>query len=132
MATYIIPNNEPLSLELELEFDEFMRQILSTPELLVDVRTSVPGRRKRPYPCKCKLCELPNCKGATKEKIFCNDNSSIIICDGECSICLDLMTDQINTNQISTLACGHFFHEKCITSWKIQSETCPMCLAEIH
>lgn len=39
----------------------------------------------------------------------------------ECPICLDIMGVGI------VLRCGHVFHEKCIESWKLRNESCPIC-----
>ena len=48
-----------------------------------------------------------------------------------CSICFD----EIGTKKISKLACGHLFHQKCITQWTQMNEdnhNCPFCRATIE
>lgn len=48
-----------------------------------------------------------------------------------CSICYE----EIGTKKISKLACGHLFHQKCITDWTQVNENnnnCPFCRAEIE
>ena len=48
-----------------------------------------------------------------------------------CSICFD----EIGTKKISKLACGHLFHQKCITQWTQTDENnnnCPFCRAVIE
>ena len=44
----------------------------------------------------------------------------------ECSICLDMLT----TDKL-WLTCNHVFHNTCITRWKNQSDTCPVCRCTI-
>ena len=39
-----------------------------------------------------------------------------------CTICLDFLDDNPKT-----LACGHKFHEHCITRWCATRQTCPIC-----
>lgn len=48
--------------------------------------------------------------------------------DNLCSICLDLLD-----NNIITLPCDHVFHKKCIERWKIvnKKNTCPNCRENI-
>jgi len=50
-----------------------------------------------------------------------------------CSICFD----EIGTKKISKLACGHLFHQKCITQWTQMGDNdnnnnCPFCRAVIE
>ena len=43
-----------------------------------------------------------------------------------------LSNSTITDNQISTLACGHRYHVKCITEWMLQKKNiCPMCRERI-
>jgi hypothetical protein len=41
----------------------------------------------------------------------------------QCTICLEKCANK--------LACGHYFHKKCIANWEQQSNTCPVCRIEI-
>jgi len=46
----------------------------------------------------------------------------------ECMICLE----EINTNELFTLYCGHRYHNKCILRWMEDiKHTCPLCRNEI-
>lgn len=51
-------------------------------------------------------------------------DSSLLILDSVCSICLDNFEEDEN---ISTLKCNHSFHNKCIEMWLDTNFTCPMC-----
>lgn len=51
-------------------------------------------------------------------------DSSLLIIDTACSICLDNFEEDEN---ISTLKCNHSFHNKCIEAWLDTNFTCPMC-----
>jgi len=42
-----------------------------------------------------------------------------------CSICIE------NLNKGFHLECGHIFHNRCITHWLLENETCPVCRKEI-
>ena len=42
-----------------------------------------------------------------------------------CSICIE------NINDGFSLDCGHIFHNRCITHWLLENETCPVCRKEI-
>jgi|TARA_Y100000389_G_scaffold105527_1_gene102465 hypothetical protein len=44
------------------------------------------------------------------------------MCDSECSICLEDVT-----NKYPVLSCGHIFHYECINEWKKISKNCPNC-----
>uniref|UniRef100_A0A914GPH0 mitogen-activated protein kinase kinase n=1 Tax=Globodera rostochiensis TaxID=31243 RepID=A0A914GPH0_GLORO len=44
----------------------------------------------------------------------------------ECNICL---SKNINEDELQTLPCRHVFHEKCITPWASDHNTCPTCRA---
>jgi hypothetical protein len=41
----------------------------------------------------------------------------------ECSICLE----ELNQNDKLKLICGHKFHYKCINTWLIKNNRCPIC-----
>ena len=42
----------------------------------------------------------------------------------ECSICMDNV--EIGT-EVTTLPCGHWFHEDCVVAWLKEHDTCPHC-----
>lgn len=44
----------------------------------------------------------------------------------ECSVCLCALHDTPLTPALVT-ACGHSFHEACLTNWLDRSESCPVC-----
>lgn len=47
-----------------------------------------------------------------------------------CSICLDSLDTSITSTtlkRLSTLQCGHQFHNHCITMWLNQCKACPLC-----
>lgn len=46
----------------------------------------------------------------------------------QCSICLD---DFEPDAPITTLPCGHEFHEKCVSDWLLECGLCPLCKTEI-
>jgi hypothetical protein len=45
---------------------------------------------------------------------------------GECSVCLEEMTDP---KKCGRLPCAHIFHDWCIKEWLSVSENCPLCRA---
>ena len=50
--------------------------------------------------------------------------------DGEeddCTICLDKMNANYKNEKVTTYECNHTFHLKCLNSWVIKSQTCPIC-----
>ena len=49
-----------------------------------------------------------------------------IIKDGECSICLDTLTEQQ-----TTIICQHTFHSECIGKWLQIKPSCPVCRQDI-
>ena len=44
--------------------------------------------------------------------------------ENECPICFDTIN---STTGSVTLGCSHRYHLKCITTWSLESETCPCC-----
>jgi len=42
-----------------------------------------------------------------------------------CAICIDELSN--NSDQNSTLPCGHVFHKVCINEWLKKKEECPVC-----
>ena len=45
-----------------------------------------------------------------------------------CSICLD----HFNKNRkIGALACGHYYHYRCIKKWLIIKRVCPLCISKV-
>ena len=44
--------------------------------------------------------------------------------NGQCAICLDRLPFQ-KTTKLSK--CGHIFHSKCLDSWLLIHQTCPLC-----
>ena len=44
--------------------------------------------------------------------------------ENDCPICFDTIT--LATGSV-TLGCSHRYHLKCITTWSLESETCPCC-----
>ena len=46
----------------------------------------------------------------------------------DCSIC----TEDVGTNKVYNLACGHLFHHKCLNPWLINHNTCPMCRQKVN
>jgi hypothetical protein len=58
---------------------------------------------------------------------FCKCRHKIIESDKnkelECSICLE----DIELEDIKKLKCGHIYHTKCISEWKKENNTCPIC-----
>jgi len=63
-------------------------------------------------------------KRIRKDTKFHKYDSSLLIIDTVCSICLDNFEENEN---ISTLKCNHSFHNKCIEAWLDTNFTCPMC-----
>ncbi len=50
-----------------------------------------------------------------------------------CVICLNELLDNNNDNKnISTLLCGHQFHTKCISQWMLKNKKCPLCREVIN
>jgi deltex len=49
------------------------------------------------------------------------------IVDDECAVCLDALELSDETPVVELLSCGHFFHEKCITSAINVISVCPTC-----
>ena len=60
-------------------------------------------------------------KNETKIKDY---DSSLLILDTGCSICLDNFKEG---EKISILKCSHIFHDKCIGDWLDTQFTCPLC-----
>jgi len=48
-----------------------------------------------------------------------------IFSQDECNICRE--KDNEKDNKMYTLICGHVFHSKCIESWAVKKNTCPVC-----
>jgi len=46
----------------------------------------------------------------------------------ECAIC---QVKFRNGNKVSSLSCGHIFHESCIQEWGKYKQECPLCRAKI-
>lgn len=46
-----------------------------------------------------------------------------------CGICLEILN--ANQSEITT-KCNHSFHNKCLTPWLINKNTCPLCRHEIY
>ena len=45
-----------------------------------------------------------------------------------CVICLNNLVDNNNDNSnVSTLLCGHQYHTKCIADWMLKNKKCPLC-----
>lgn len=44
--------------------------------------------------------------------------------ENECPICFECIS--LSTGSV-TLGCSHRYHLKCITTWSLESETCPCC-----
>ena len=51
-----------------------------------------------------------------------------IVKETSCSVCL---IDYEETDDISIIKCGHFFHTKCIQEWTTYKTNCPVCRKEI-
>ena len=47
--------------------------------------------------------------------------------NGECVICLD----NYNDLECCSLKCEHTFHKKCIETWFIEKQSCPLCRENI-
>ncbi len=45
--------------------------------------------------------------------------------EDDCTICLDKIKN--DNNQVTTYECNHTFHLKCLNSWVMKSQTCPIC-----
>ena len=63
-------------------------------------------------------------KNIKKETKIQKYDSSLLILDNSCSICLDNFEEGEN---IHTLKCNHSFHDKCIEDWLDTQFTCPLC-----
>ena len=48
--------------------------------------------------------------------------------DMECSICLELLTDNM---ECCSIKCGHVFHTECIKEWSRIKQNCPLCRKSI-
>jgi hypothetical protein len=46
----------------------------------------------------------------------------------ECSICLE---DYQSGESVSSLACDHLFHKKCLEEWLKHKNECPLCRTEL-
>ena len=46
----------------------------------------------------------------------------------DCPICLQPLN---NKNELETTECNHTFHKKCLHTWCMTSETCPLCRNEL-
>jgi len=44
-----------------------------------------------------------------------------------CSICLIALLDPGDPDMVLRTPCGHYFHGKCIESWAMQAQSCPLC-----
>jgi hypothetical protein len=71
-----------------------------------------------------KTLKKPFFSTLSKYVIVPDDNDS----DEECTICLDSLN---NNNKVSTLKCGHKFHNCCIKNWMKIKKTCPICRKRI-
>ena len=50
-----------------------------------------------------------------------------------CVICLDNLIEENKDNKnVSSLPCGHQFHTKCIIQWMLKSKKCPLCRSIIN
>ena len=47
----------------------------------------------------------------------------------QCSICLERLN--FNCDVISATACGHMFHNNCLTRWTSENSNCPQCRKQI-
>ena len=45
-----------------------------------------------------------------------------------CSTCLEIFTSKCN---ISTIPCGHVFHNKCIEKWLTENNNCSQCRSNV-
>ncbi|KAK8792981.1 hypothetical protein WA158_005144 [Blastocystis sp. Blastoise] len=45
----------------------------------------------------------------------------------ECVICLESFKDNHEDSIVKLKACGHNFHQRCISEWLIRNPRCPMC-----
>ncbi len=74
------------------------------------------------------------CKWFTNNEKRC---TNFVLMDGycsrhlkqKCSICWDNVPST-NSGHHKRLRCGHSFHMKCILTWFIQSDCCPVCRKE--
>lgn len=44
-----------------------------------------------------------------------------------CSICLEIIKEDVEENQKAILSCGHEFHPRCILQWFHKKTSCPSC-----
>ena len=70
---------------------------------------------------KCKLSES---SATQKWKVFQMVIGADHIIDSTCVICIEEYKDNDNIRQ---LPCQHVFHQKCIDSWFLKRQTCPIC-----
>jgi hypothetical protein len=67
---------------------------------------------------------------AYEEKIKNAEKPETNLCEDECPICMEDITD---LSVQKTLSCGHVFHTHCIKQWfvKVNNHNCPMCRRHI-
>ncbi len=67
------------------------------------------------------------CSGMTKKGTKCKRTGSCVWHQQEtCPVCLE----EIQFNQTHKTTCGHSFHKKCILTWFVCSDECPVCRHE--
>uniref|UniRef100_A0A7S0ZCS5 RING-type E3 ubiquitin transferase n=1 Tax=Timspurckia oligopyrenoides TaxID=708627 RepID=A0A7S0ZCS5_9RHOD len=99
-------------------------------EMLMNLFPSDSGPR-RPASRE-SIRELPTQELRTNEDIarLCGDsNTPSDDSKPTCTICL--MEFEISEH-VKRLPCFHIFHDECITRWLRQSNSCPLCVADIH
>ena len=48
----------------------------------------------------------------------------------ECSICME---DERRANSFRVVTnCGHYFHESCLTEWRVVKNECPYCCHQFN
>lgn len=51
--------------------------------------------------------------------------------DDACPICLSLLKEEQQTEEIVSTKCNHQFHNVCISQWNTYNEKCPLCRAKL-
>ena len=47
----------------------------------------------------------------------------------ECTICMD---ELCKSDEVTILPCQHWFHPKCVNTWRTEHNTCPLCRSSIE